>query len=123
MNRFGQKVRELRQGKGLSLRGLAPLVGVGYAYLSKVETGRLDFGDYPSEALIHKLADVLEGDEDELLLLAQKVPERIKQRVLERPDAFGRLASVDDASLDRLLKTLDDEHRPRRGRHRSKEPT
>lgn len=107
MNRFGQKVRELRQGKGLSLRGLAPLVGVGYAYLSKVETGRLDFGDYPSEALIHKLADVLKGDEEELLLLAQKVPERIKQRVLQRPDVFARLAAVDDASLDGVIRRLD----------------
>lgn len=107
MNRFGQKVRELRQANGLSLRGLAPLVGVGYAYLSKVETGRLDYGDYPSESLIHKLADVLEGDEDELLLLAQKVPERIRKRVLERPDVFARLAAVDDAALDGVIRRLD----------------
>src|SRR6266436_1853344 len=74
MNRFGQRVRQLRLAKGLSLRDLAPKVGVGFTYLSKVETGRLDFGSYPSEALIHKLADALEADEDELLLLAEKIP-------------------------------------------------
>src|SRR5690349_13755448 len=103
MNRFGQKVRELRQAKGLSLRALAPQVGVGYAYLSKVETGRLDFGDYPSEALIHKLADVLGGDGDELLLLAQKIPESIKRRVLEKPEAFRQIAQLTDDEIDRLL--------------------
>lgn len=106
MNRFGQKVRELRQAKGLSLRDLAPHVGVGFTYLSKVETGRLDFGDYPSEALIHKLAEALDGDEDELLLLAEKVPPSIRRRVVERPDAFRRLASLDDEQMDRLLRSL-----------------
>lgn len=103
MNHFGQRVRQLRLAKGLSLRDLAPMVGVGFTYLSKVETGRLDFGNYPSEALIHKLAEVLETDEDELLLLAEKVPERIRKRVLERPDVFGTLADLDDGALDRVL--------------------
>ena len=51
---FGQRVRELRQAKGMTLRALAPRVGVGFTYLSKVETGSLDFGDFPSEALIRK---------------------------------------------------------------------
>ncbi len=37
MNAFGDKIRELRQAKGYSLRQLAPLVGVGFSYLSKVE--------------------------------------------------------------------------------------
>jgi transcriptional regulator with XRE-family HTH domain len=102
-NRFGQRVRQLRREKGLSLRNLAPKVGVGFTYLSKVENGRLDFGDYPSEALIHKLAEALEADEDELLLLAEKVPDRIKRRVVERPDVFGPLADLEDRELDRLL--------------------
>ena len=106
MNRFGQRVRELRQAKGLSLRDLAPHVGVGFTYLSKVETGRLDFGDYPSEALIHKLAEALDGDEDELLLLAEKVPEAIRRRVIQRPDAFRRLANLTDEQIDRLLRSL-----------------
>jgi len=106
VNRFGQRVRELRQAKGLSLRDLAPHVGVGFTYLSKVETGRLDFGDYPSEALIHKLAEALDGDEDELLLLAEKVPEAIRRRVIQRPDAFRRLANLTDEQIDRLLRSL-----------------
>jgi HTH-type transcriptional regulator, competence development regulator len=109
MNRFGQKVRKLRQGKGLSLRELAPKVGVGFTYLSKVETGRLDFGDYPGEALIRKLAKTLDADADELLILAEKVPDRIRKRVLERPDAFGRFAELDDKTIDKLLAALGDD--------------
>jgi transcriptional regulator with XRE-family HTH domain len=85
---------------------VAPLVGVGFTYLSKVENGKLDFGDFPSDALIHRLADALEGDEDELLLLAGKVPERIRLRVLQRPDVFGALADCDDKVLDKVLGTI-----------------
>ena len=63
MNVFGEKIRELRKSKGDSLRKLAPIVGVAFSYLSKDENSKLDFADSPSEALIHKLAETLEGDE------------------------------------------------------------
>ena len=69
---FGERVRNLRMLKKWTLRDLAPKVGVGFTYISKVENGRLDFGDYPSETLIRKLAEALEADVDELLLLAKK---------------------------------------------------
>lgn len=100
---FGQKIRELRNAKGLNQRELGDLVGVSFTYISKVENEKLDFGDYPSEALIHRLADALGADEDELLLLAEKIPQRIKARVLERPDAFRQLADLDDTALDGVL--------------------
>lgn len=106
-NLFGQRIRELRQEQGLSLRGLAPKVGVGFTYLCKIENGRLDFGDYPSEALIHKLAEALNADEDELLLLAEKVPEAIRRRVVQRPEVFRVLAACDDTVLDRVLAEVD----------------
>lgn len=105
--RFGERVRQLRHEKKLGQRGLAERVGVSFTYVSKIENEKLDFGDYPSEELIVKLARVLDTDPEELLILAQKVPERIRQRVLERPDAFGRFADLDDATLDRLLRHLD----------------
>jgi len=46
---------------------------------------------------------VLDGDRDELLLMAQKVPLSIRRRVIQRPDAFRELAALDDATLDRVL--------------------
>jgi hypothetical protein len=72
-------------------------------YISKVETERLQFGDYPSEKFIHKLAEALDAEENELLLLTERVPEAIRKRVLERPDVFGPLAQLDDRSLDFVL--------------------
>src|SRR5438094_204621 len=101
--RFGERVRQLRQAKNLTLRGLAAKVGVGFTYISKVENGRLAFADYPSDDLICRLAKALDADADELLLLAEKIPDQIKRRVLERPDAFRRLANLDDRALDSLM--------------------
>jgi len=109
---FGKKVRQLRAEKRLGQRALAKAVGVNFTYISKIENGKLGFGDYPSEELILRLAKALEVDAEELLLLAEKIPARIRKRVLERPDAFGRLADLDDHSLDRLLRYL--ERRPAR---------
>ncbi|WP_417737035.1 helix-turn-helix domain-containing protein [Rosistilla oblonga] len=106
MTTFGQRIRELRQAKQWTLRELAPKVGVGFTYLSKVENEKLDFGDYPSEALIHRLADALDVDEDELLILANKIPESIRRRLRERPDAFRLLARLDDRALDRVIEKV-----------------
>jgi transcriptional regulator with XRE-family HTH domain len=108
-NSFGGRVRELRQAKHLTLRDVAGKVGINFTYLSKIENGKLDFSDYPSEKLIRKLAKALGGDTDEFLLLAEKVPDRIRKRVLERPDAFGRLAGLDDETLDRLVAQIGDQ--------------
>lgn len=100
---FGERIRQLRNAKGLSLRQLAPKVGVGFTYLSRVETGNMTFGDYPSDALIHRLADELGGDEEDLLILAERIPKPIHRRVLQRPDAFRAFAQCDDKTLDRLM--------------------
>src|SRR3954467_12750126 len=105
---FGQRVRELRRAKRLTLRALAKKVQVNFTYLSKIECGKLDFGDYPGEGLIRRLAQALETEEDELMLLAKKVPDSIRRRVIERPDAFRKLARLDDRALDRLLEAVGD---------------
>ena len=105
---FGNRVRELRKAKGLSLRGLAAKVGVGFTYLSRVENEKLEYGDYPSDQLIGKLAKALDADADELLILAKKIPPQIRRRVLERPDAFRKLADLDDEALDRVMQDVED---------------
>ena len=107
---FGEKIRELRKGKNLTLRELAVKVKVNFTYLSKIENQKLSFGEFPSEDLIRKLAKVLQGDVDELLILAEKMPEEIKKRVMERPDAFRKIAKLDDEALDKLLEELDEDH-------------
>lgn len=100
---FGERVRQLRTQRKLTQRDLATKIGVSDTYISKVENENLHFGDFPSEKFIHKLADVLDADEEELLLLADKVPAGIRKRVRERPEAFRTLAGLDDKTLDGLL--------------------
>jgi transcriptional regulator with XRE-family HTH domain len=100
---FGTRIRELRQSKNLTLRTLAKRVKVTFTYLSKIENQKLSFGEFPSDELIVKLARALEADPDELLLLAEKIPDTIRQRVLERPDVFRRMATLDDKRLDDVL--------------------
>jgi len=97
---FGNRPRAMRTAKGLSQRALGERVGVSFTYISKVENGKLDFGDYPSEDLIRRLAAALDADEEELLLLAEKIPEAIRRRFFERPDAFQLIARLDDRRLD-----------------------
>jgi hypothetical protein len=43
------------------------------------------------------------------MLMAEKVPESIRRRVIQRPDAFRKLARLDDRALDRLLEVADGE--------------
>lgn len=104
--RFGERVKELRLQRKLTQQKVAEKIGVTVGYISKVEKERLQFGDYPSEKFIHKLADALQCDEDELLLLTDRVPPAIQMRVLERPEAFRRIAELDDRTLDRLLDQI-----------------
>ena len=103
MTTFGERLRELRKEHDFSQKALAELVAINFTYLSKIENERLDFAQFPSEDLICKLATALKSDEDELLILAKKVPSKIKERVLERPDAFRILAG-----LDRLCSEFSD---------------
>jgi transcriptional regulator with XRE-family HTH domain len=119
---FGQRVRELRRGKNLGQRALAAKVGVSFTYISRVETESLDFGRYPSEELIRKLAKALDAEADELLLLAKKIPEPIRQRVLARPDAFRKLAALDDETLDLVLAEAESLGRKGDGRRKRKSP-
>lgn len=103
---LGERIRELRQARQLTLRELAAKVGVGFTYISKIENHKLEEGHSPSEKLIHKLAEELDGDEDELLLLAEKVPEAIRRRVIGRPEVFMALADLDDADLQAVFEQV-----------------
>jgi len=88
---------------GLFQRALGEKIGVSFTYVSKIENEKIDFGDYPSEDLIRKLARALEVDEDELLILAEKIPPAIRRRVMQRPDAFRKFAALGDETMNRVI--------------------
>jgi len=69
---LGQRVKELRRGRGITQRQLAAETGVDFTYLSKIENDRLEHT--PSIRTLQDLARALEVDELELMELANKVP-------------------------------------------------
>lgn len=60
MKTLGQKIRELRQERDLSLRELATRIGVSSAFMSDVELGRRNPSDKHMEAVAHVLETPLE---------------------------------------------------------------
>lgn len=78
---FGLFIRDRRIALGFSLRLAAQKLRIDPAYLSRVEAGKVP----PSEQLLERLARVLKCEEDELLLLAGRVPESIRAMVAQQP--------------------------------------
>ena len=103
---FGERIRELRESHGWTQKELSDRLGVSVSYISKVENERLHFGDYPSAKFIHKLAGELDADEDELLLLSDRVPDALRQRIRERPEVFNAVANLDNKSMDQLMQQI-----------------
>lgn len=84
---FGARIKELRKQAGLSQRELADKLGVHFSYLSKIESGVIP---PPSTQVILRLAEVLNADQDELMLLAGKIPSDIAQ-ILKNREALQLL--------------------------------
>lgn len=92
---FGQRIRELRQAKGLTQRDLAKEAGISYAYISKLETGSMP---PPRHKVIQSLARILgatDRETDELYGLAGKIPREL----------MGKVA----AQTIRMLRSMGDE--------------
>lgn len=81
METLGQKIRNLRLKKGLSIKRLSILLKVNYTYISHIERDK----SIPSEDILKKLARKLGADEEELKILSGKVPEDIKKLLYEHP--------------------------------------
>ena len=115
---FGQRIRELRQASGLTLRALAEAAGVDFTYLSKIENGKT--GYLPSADTIRAIAAALGADSLNLLELAKKMPPEIgkfastaqARHFFERAQ---RIASPDD--WKDLLEVLE---RKQKGRDKNK---
>ena len=105
---FGQKLRELRLEKGMTLRALAEAAGVDFTYLSKIENDKV--GYLPGAETIRDLAQALDADAIGLLQLANKLPPELvtlaenakARRFFQRA---GEIASPKD--WDALLDLLE----------------
>ena len=110
---FGERVRELRQAKGLTQRELAKKAGISFAYVSKLETSSMP---PPRHKIITALASVLgvsDRETDELFGLAGKIPH----------DLLGKV----DAQTIMMLRSMGNEseagqRRPTKVRRRTAKP-
>lgn len=78
---LGKTIRNLRKEKGVSIKVMAPQVKVDHTYLSKIEN------DYaaPSAEVLGRLASYFEYDRDELMLLADRIPDDIREILQTNP--------------------------------------
>lgn len=83
---LGDKIRELREEKDLSLREFAKDLGdISASHVSDIELGRR----YPSEALLEKIASILEVTAEELKRYDSRPPVEGLKRISLRDPAFG----------------------------------
>jgi len=73
---LGETIRRLRKSHHLTQAQLAEEIGVDESYISKIETGRLNYT--PSQETLRLLAQVLKADSLRLLALAEKTPDELK---------------------------------------------
>ena len=92
METFGQKIKRLRKAKRITQLELAERIGVDFTYVSKIENDRTMRS--PAESTIKRLADVLEVDSEELILLANKIPQNLQETIIQEPLAVDFLRTV-----------------------------
>ncbi len=80
--RLAKKIRELREKKGLSIRGLSRRIGVSPAYWGRVESGEHYL---PTEERIKQVAKILGCDSDELVILSGRLPSDIQEIIKNNP--------------------------------------
>ncbi|MFN2397821.1 MAG: helix-turn-helix domain-containing protein [Gemmatimonadaceae bacterium] len=98
MKTFGERLRELREGKDLSLRELARVLTVSAAFLSDVELGRR----YPSDELLAKIAKRLQTSVDDLKTYDTRAPLDDLRRLAAANPIYG-------VAMRRIVERIDDE--------------
>ena len=85
MKTLGQKIRELRKEKDLSLRELAKRLGVSAAFLSDVELGRR----FPSDKVLSGIARVLGTSVEDLRSYDTRPPVQDLRRLTISDPQYG----------------------------------
>ena len=106
---FGERVRRIRQERGMGLRDTARRVGVSATFLSRIETGAEQAT--PREDVIRKLAEALGDDFDHLMQLAGRIPSEVKDVVQTDPQMPEFLRRVKERNIPaaQLMRWLDGE--------------
>lgn len=98
MRSLGERIRELREEKDLSLRELARALGLSAAFMSDVELGRR----YPSDEVLAKIAKKLHTTADDLRAHDTRPPLEDLKRVASANPVYG-------IAMRRMIERIDDE--------------
>ena len=98
MKTLGERIRELREAKDLSLRELARALDVSAAFMSDVELGRR----YPSDEVLAKIAKKLHTALDDLRSHDTRPPLEDLKRVASSNPVYG-------IAMRRMIERIDQE--------------
>lgn len=98
METFGQKIKRLRKAKRITQLELAERIGVDFTYVSKIENDRTMRS--PAESTIRKIAEVLGTDSEDLILLANKIPQNLQDTIVQDTLAVDFLRTVPKFNSD-----------------------
>ncbi len=96
---FGVKLRELRNAKGYGLRDFAKEINLSASYLSNIERGVVP---PPSAEVVEKIAVALDGELDELLVMANRFDKKAIQTIRKyskRLDGTEKMIAFLDSAL------------------------
>lgn len=126
MTPFGERMRRMREARGIALKDMARDLQISAAYLSALEHGRKGL---PSPILVQQICayfGIIWDEAEELERLVRLSDPRVTvetgglspKHTLAANLLARRIAALDEAGLDRLLALLDgvDETPRRRGR-------
>ena len=98
METFGQTVKRLRKAKRITQLELAERIGVDFTYVSKIENDRTM--RTPAESTIRKIAEVLDVNAEELILLARRIPQNLQETIVQDTLAVDFLRTVPKFNKD-----------------------
>lgn len=94
---FGQRIKELRNKKGITQYQLAEMVGIDPKHMSHIETGR----SFPKADLIEKFAKALEIEYPELFNT-----QHLEDREIIFKKLINYLKNVPDSELQVIYKLI-----------------
>ena len=102
-NTLGQRLKDRRTAKGLTLQELSALTGVHASYLGRIEASKRQ----PSAPILRRLAEPLGFTETELLKLAGYLsPDEVDDRIARWKQSMKCEITVAMASLLEKVDTL-----------------
>ena len=101
---FGEYLKKIRVENKISQRDLAAQIGVDFTYLSKIENNKMA---PPSEETIKKIAQALNENVDNLILLANKIPSDYKEVLKASEQIPLMLRKISNFSPEQQQKAMD----------------